>query len=83
MNSLLLLFKPLFLLYFQKETDLELAARIGQQLLEKNKVLHAKNEDLEEHFNAATEKVLLAPSVFLVSFCIHSYASSRNLTKVT
>ena len=42
---------------FQKERDVELAARIGQTLLEKNKKLTAENEELEEHLVEAQEKV--------------------------
>lgn len=41
----------------QKERDLELAARIGQTLLEKNKQLAEQNELLEEQVAEANEKV--------------------------
>lgn len=41
----------------EKESDLELAARIGQGLLEKNKQLEAKNEQLEEELHSAREKI--------------------------
>ena len=41
----------------EKERDLELAARIGQTLLEKNKELLQRNEDLEEQLAEANEKV--------------------------
>ena len=41
----------------QKERDLELAARIGQTLLEKNKELEEKNEHLEELVTQANEKL--------------------------
>ncbi|XP_064598413.1 trafficking kinesin-binding protein 1-like isoform X3 [Liolophura sinensis] len=41
----------------EKERDLELAARIGQTLLEKNKQLCGKNEELEEQLAVANDKV--------------------------
>ena len=41
----------------QKERDLELAARIGQTLLEKNKELAEQNEILEEQVAEANERV--------------------------
>ncbi len=41
----------------QKERDLELAARIGQTLLEKNKDLAEKNETLEDQVAEAQEQV--------------------------
>ena len=41
----------------EKERDLELAARIGTTLLEKNKELSARNEELEDQINEANEKV--------------------------
>ncbi|XP_072929069.1 trafficking kinesin-binding protein 1 isoform X1 [Hemitrygon akajei] len=41
----------------QKERDLELAARIGQSLLKKNKSLTEKNEHLEEQMEHAREEV--------------------------
>ena len=40
----------------QKERDLELAARIGQTLLSKNKELAARTETLEEQLSQATER---------------------------
>ncbi|XP_077997212.1 trafficking kinesin-binding protein 1-like isoform X2 [Glandiceps talaboti] len=40
----------------EKEKDLELAAKIGQTLLQRNKNLEQKNEQLEEHLTLATEK---------------------------
>lgn len=46
---------PPFLL--QKERDLELAARIGQSLLKKNKALSEKNELLEEQVEHIREEV--------------------------
>ena len=48
-----------FYMYLQKERDLELAARIGQSLLVKNKDLSSKNETLEEQLTLANEKVSL------------------------
>ncbi|XP_021351763.1 trafficking kinesin-binding protein 1-like isoform X3 [Mizuhopecten yessoensis] len=41
----------------EKERDLELAARIGQTLLQKNQDLTDKNESLEEQVSQATEKL--------------------------
>lgn len=41
----------------QKERDLELAARIGQSLLKKNRDLTARNELLDEQMEIAKEEV--------------------------
>lgn len=41
----------------EKERDLELAARIGQSLLEQNKDLRLRNEQLEQDLTIATETV--------------------------
>lgn len=41
----------------QKERDLELAAKIGQTLLEKNKFFEDKNEELEQALSQANEKL--------------------------
>ncbi|XP_076368434.1 trafficking kinesin-binding protein 1-like isoform X4 [Tachypleus tridentatus] len=41
----------------EKEGDLELAARIGQTLLEKNKDLQQKNEQLEHELTIANENI--------------------------
>lgn len=41
----------------QKERDLELAARIGQSLLKKNKTLSERNEFLEEQVEHIREEV--------------------------
>lgn len=39
------------------ERDLELAARIGQSLLQQNQVLNSRNEELEAELAASTEMV--------------------------
>lgn len=41
----------------QKERDLELAARIGQSLLKKNRILTEQNDYLEERVGQITEEV--------------------------
>ncbi|ESP04324.1 hypothetical protein LOTGIDRAFT_136398 [Lottia gigantea] len=41
----------------EKERDLELAARIGTTLLEKNRDLESRSENLEEQLSAANDKV--------------------------
>lgn len=41
----------------QKERDLELAARIGQSLLKKNRTLSKQNEYLEEQVGKIREEV--------------------------
>lgn len=43
--------------FSQKERDLELAARIGQSLLKKNKTLTERNELLEEQVEHIREEV--------------------------
>ncbi|PAV66798.1 hypothetical protein WR25_10522 [Diploscapter pachys] len=45
-------------LLVQKERDLELAAKIGQSLLEHNKELQTRNEFLEENLAASTDVVV-------------------------
>uniref|UniRef100_A0A8C2VUG6 Trafficking kinesin protein 1 n=1 Tax=Chinchilla lanigera TaxID=34839 RepID=A0A8C2VUG6_CHILA len=50
-------FDPVFLPPLQKERDLELAARIGQSLLKKNKALSERNELLEEQVEHVREEV--------------------------
>ena len=50
-------YSPCALVLLQKERDLELAARIGQTLLEKNKELAEQNEILEEQVAEANERV--------------------------
>uniref|UniRef100_A0A3B5APF9 Trafficking kinesin protein 1 n=1 Tax=Stegastes partitus TaxID=144197 RepID=A0A3B5APF9_9TELE len=49
--------KTIFLFFVQKERDLELAARIGQSLLKKNKALSERNEVLEEQVEHIREEV--------------------------
>lgn len=41
----------------EKERDLELAARIGQTLLSKNKELNSRGESLDDQLNHANEKI--------------------------
>jgi HAP1 N-terminal conserved region len=48
-----------FIVFFQKERDLELAARIGQQLLRDKCSLQKRNDRLEEQLLQANEKVHL------------------------
>lgn len=48
---------PLFLSVQQKERDLELAARIGQSLLKKNRTLTEQNDYLEERVAQIAEEV--------------------------
>ncbi len=48
----------IFFSILQKERDLELAARIGQSLLKKNRVLSEQNEYLEEQVGTIREEVL-------------------------
>ena len=47
----------------QKERDLELAARIGQNLLEKNQDIETQKERLEELLAEANERVSLNKSL--------------------
>jgi hypothetical protein len=44
---------------FQRDRDLELAARIGQALLKRNHVLSEQNEALEEQLGQAFDQVSL------------------------
>uniref|UniRef100_A0A9J7YXI3 Trafficking protein, kinesin binding 1 n=1 Tax=Cyprinus carpio carpio TaxID=630221 RepID=A0A9J7YXI3_CYPCA len=48
----------------EKERDLELAARIGQSLLKKNRVLSEQNEYLEEQVGTIREEVQIHYQVF-------------------
>ena len=48
---------------FQKERDLELAARIGQNLLEKNQDIETQKERLEELLAEANERVSVNKSL--------------------
>ena len=41
----------------QKEKDLELAAKIGQQLLSRNKALEERNGTLEHELTASGDKI--------------------------
>lgn len=41
----------------QRDRDLELAARIGQSLLQRNHLLQERNEALEEQFTQALDQV--------------------------
>lgn len=50
----------------QKERDLELAARIGQSLLKKNKGLSERNELLEEQVEQIREEVCTQNDSFTV-----------------
>lgn len=49
--------KSLDTIILQKEKDLELAAKIGQQLLNRNKALEERNGTLESEVSAAGEKI--------------------------
>lgn len=65
-------------LSLQKERDLELAARIGQSLLKKNKALSERNELLEEQVEhireeVSNECVLISASVFGGGNCVIMY----------
>lgn len=55
--SLMIIISPPLLGFLQKERDLELAARIGQSLLKKNKALSERNELLEEQVEHIREEV--------------------------
>lgn len=45
------------LLFGQRDRDLELAARIGQSLLQRNHLLQERNEALEEQLAQALDQV--------------------------
>lgn len=53
----------------QKERDLELAARIGQSLLKKNRTLTEQNDYLEEQVGQITEEVLIEKQSW-VNICL-------------
>jgi len=59
--------------YLQKERDLELAARIGQSLLEQNKVLSCRNEELENELTASNESVRHIPIYEVYNFSIQQF----------
>jgi len=50
-------FKKFLLTIKQKERDLELAARIGQNLLSDNQKLRVRNDELDTLLHQANEKV--------------------------
>lgn len=45
------------LLYFQRDRDLELAARIGQSLLQRNHLLQERNEVMDEELAKTSDQV--------------------------
>lgn len=55
------------IIFFQKERDLELVARLGQQLLKDKCSLQKKNENLEEQLLQANEKVRCDLPLFRLS----------------
>lgn len=57
----------------QKERDLELAARIGQSLLKKNKALSERNELLEEQVEHIREEVHSEGIIYMVSVGLEQY----------
>lgn len=56
--------------FLQKERDLELAARIGQSLLKKNKALSERNDLLEEQVEHIREEVRGPECVFREGFSV-------------
>ncbi|XP_032806948.1 trafficking kinesin-binding protein 1-like isoform X2 [Petromyzon marinus] len=63
----------------EKERDLELAARIGQSLLKKIKVLTVRNEILEEQIEHTTEEVAqLRHDLALKEELLHIYTSTAD-----
>ncbi|CAM9432570.1 unnamed protein product, partial [Lampetra planeri] len=63
----------------EKERDLELAARIGQSLLKKIKVLTERNEILEEQIEHTTEEVAqLRHDLALKEELLHIYTSTAD-----
>ena len=51
----------------QRDRDLELAARIGQSLLQRNHLLQERNEAVEEQLTQALDQVA-DPALFPISF---------------
>ncbi|CAD5122703.1 DgyrCDS11111 [Dimorphilus gyrociliatus] len=67
----------------EKEKDLELAARIGQSLLERNKQLESLSENLECQLEDATEKSKqLQHELCMKDSLLHSYLQSDQETDV-
>ena len=65
--------------YVQKEKDLELAAKIGQSLLEQNRELQQRNEFLEEQCTAANEQMTqLKYELNQKTDLLHIYAESES-----
>lgn len=52
----------------QKERDLELAARIGQSLLDQNKELRLRNDQLEQELAISSETVSILLLLFTIQF---------------
>nr|XP_039253176.1 trafficking kinesin-binding protein 2-like isoform X4 [Styela clava] len=62
----------------EKERDLELAARIGQTLLQKNRDIVHRNEQLEEQLAGALEEVSqLRHEISLKEDLLHTYADDE------
>ncbi|XP_077975068.1 uncharacterized protein LOC120330337 isoform X3 [Styela clava] len=62
----------------EKEKDLELAARIGQTLLQKNRDIVHRNEQLEEQLAGALEEVSqLRHEISLKEDLLHTYADDE------
>ena len=67
---------------FQKEKDLELAAKIGQSLLEQNRELQQRNEFLEEQIASTNDRVTqLKHEVQQKADLIHVFAESDPLAE--
>jgi hypothetical protein len=62
----------------EKEQDLELAARIGQSLLQENKSLKSRNEVLEHEITVSNEKVSFFVSLFPLLDIPHILFNLRN-----
>ncbi|XP_046900031.1 trafficking kinesin-binding protein 1 isoform X1 [Hypomesus transpacificus] len=64
----------------EKERDLELAARIGQSLLKKNRDLTARNELLDEQMEIAKEEIAqLRHELSMRDDLLHLYASTEDI----